>query len=232
MMIREPAVAGSFYPADETACRKALEACFAARVPAPTVSGRIIAGIVRPGEDKITHRFGLNWAFFHKPFVAAGWGHVFDATFDYISDHRYKAAQVGMTVQYTPNIPKAAIGMYRRLGKGDVFFRWRPYLAFDYRNVQDDAGNATLAMLGDYSNLTLRAQVELLVMKQFRLTLAGAYIQELMNAKSPHGSVDVAGRYSFDPKDRFSMVVGYTYGQAAPEFKRQNKFSLAFGLKY
>ncbi len=46
MMIRESAVAGSFYPAGETACRNALDACFADRVPTPRIPGRIIAGVV------------------------------------------------------------------------------------------------------------------------------------------------------------------------------------------
>lgn len=46
MMIREPTVAGSFYPAATEACRASLDECLAARRPVPAVEGRIVGGVV------------------------------------------------------------------------------------------------------------------------------------------------------------------------------------------
>ncbi len=45
-MIREPAVAGTFYPGDNDACRRSLDECFETPAPRATVDGRIVGGLV------------------------------------------------------------------------------------------------------------------------------------------------------------------------------------------
>lgn len=45
MMVREPAVAGSFYPADERGCRESLDRCFEGATAA-AVEGRIVGGVL------------------------------------------------------------------------------------------------------------------------------------------------------------------------------------------
>lgn len=46
MMIREPIVAGTFYPDRADACTRTLDACFAAQVAATPMKGAIVAGVV------------------------------------------------------------------------------------------------------------------------------------------------------------------------------------------
>ena len=46
MMIREPTVAGAFYPATPEACRASLDECLAAQRSVPAVEGRIVGGVV------------------------------------------------------------------------------------------------------------------------------------------------------------------------------------------
>lgn len=46
MMIREPTVAGTFYPSAPEACRALLEKCLGARRAVPAVEGRIVGGVV------------------------------------------------------------------------------------------------------------------------------------------------------------------------------------------
>ncbi len=46
MMIREPAVAGTFFPSAAEECRRALIASFEASVTPPVIDGRIVAGLV------------------------------------------------------------------------------------------------------------------------------------------------------------------------------------------
>jgi AmmeMemoRadiSam system protein B len=46
MMVREPAVAGMFYPAAPNDCSQAVEACFAASHAGASVNGRIVGGVV------------------------------------------------------------------------------------------------------------------------------------------------------------------------------------------
>ena len=46
MMVREPAVAGMFYPESHEECSQALEACFTASQVGASVDGRIVGGVV------------------------------------------------------------------------------------------------------------------------------------------------------------------------------------------
>lgn len=46
MMIREPAVGGTFYPATMTKCRDALQSCLADCATGPPLDGRIVGGVV------------------------------------------------------------------------------------------------------------------------------------------------------------------------------------------
>ena len=46
MMIREPAVAGTFYPDSTGDCRRTIEASFRKRVATPAIDGRIVGGLV------------------------------------------------------------------------------------------------------------------------------------------------------------------------------------------
>ncbi len=46
MMVREPAVAGMFYPRSRNDCNQALEDCFAASRAQANISGRIVGGVV------------------------------------------------------------------------------------------------------------------------------------------------------------------------------------------
>lgn len=90
MMIREPAVAGSFYPADASRCRKTLDACFDARISAPAVRGRIVAGVV----------------------PHAGWvcsGRVTAAVFSAVAEQRRPATVVIFGAVHRPKGPHAAL---------------------------------------------------------------------------------------------------------------------------
>lgn len=46
MMIRQPAVADTFYPGASVECRRSLDACFEARSQPPAIDGKIIGGLV------------------------------------------------------------------------------------------------------------------------------------------------------------------------------------------